>query len=341
VVCVLPFAASQLTRRLLTKSCFNQILWRCIGHSRPEGRLALTVSAGIQSFDMAGVTGGVVGRRRILEYVDADFDTAGARSLWELLRLLRQTQYLYVGSGEDFSGPNLASAMECISRTDAGKTLDTPGNYATRSRSRRSLWMQNTRERVYVAAQAIPMPNAEARRVRSTDGGIVGEKGPISRRKHGRAELVMDAAIRRCSTRLLGGTRRAMVIRSGASIDIAGTPCTSPTDGGTNWKALSKGIARRGRRAPRGWIGRCPDDPKRFYASSGSGPKSRGFVIARMTRRNMDARHEDRRTRRGFSSAFRHLCALSSGWLACCFCCFVCFPVCRCIALDTNPDDSF
>jgi len=56
-------------------------------------------------------------------------------------------------------------------------------------------------------------------------------------------------------------------VRSGASIEIAGSGLYKSTDGGTNWRVLSKGLPGAGEGVARIGLAVAPSDPKRVYAS--------------------------------------------------------------------------
>src|SRR6266404_5249417 len=131
-------------------------------------------------------------------------------------------------------------------------------------------------ERVYVAAQGHPYgPNAERGVFRSTNGGESWEKVLYKNDNTGAAELVMDPANPQVLYAALWAARVApWEVRSGASIEIAGSGLYKSTDGGTNWKALSKGLPGAAEGAARIGLAVAPSDPKRVYASAEADKKA-------------------------------------------------------------------
>src|SRR4029077_16121143 len=131
-------------------------------------------------------------------------------------------------------------------------------------------------QRVYVAAEGHPYgPNAERGVFRSTNGGESWEKVLYKDENTGAAELLMDPGNAQVLYAGLWAARVApWEVRSGASIEMAGSGFYKSTDGGTNWRPLTKGLPGTEEGVARIGLAIAPGNTKRIYASVGADKKA-------------------------------------------------------------------
>src|SRR5882762_936961 len=249
---------------------FQEMRWRCIGPFRGGRTVAITGVPGQPNlFYMAAVNGGVWKTSDFGNTWTPVFDDAGSSgSVGAIAVAPSNPNVIYVGSGEGLQRPDLAVGDGVYRSTDAGKTWTHLG---LRDAQQITAIVVDPRdpERVYVAAQGHPYgPNAERGVFRSTNGGQSWEKVLYKDENTGAAELVMDPANPQILYAALWAARVApWEVRSGGSIDIAGSGLYKSTDGGTNWKPLTKGLPAAAEGVARIGLAIAPSDVKRIYAS--------------------------------------------------------------------------
>ena len=249
---------------------FQEMQWRCIGPFRGGRTVAITGVPGQPNlFYMAAVNGGVW---RTTDFGNTwspifdDADTSG--SVGAIAVAPSNSNVIYVGSGEGLQRPDLAVGDGMYKSVDAGKTWTHLGLRDAQQITAIVVDPKDA-ERVYVAVQGHPYgPNAERGVFRSTNGGQTWEKVLYKDENTGAAELVMDP---QNSQVLYAGLWAARVapweVRSGASIEMAGSGLYKSTDGGTNWRPLSKGLPRAEEGVARIGLAIAPGNTKRIYAS--------------------------------------------------------------------------
>src|SRR5438477_7928364 len=249
---------------------FQEMRWRCIGPFRGGRTVAITgVPAQPNLFYMAAVNGGVWKTTDFGNTWAPIFDDAGSSGSVGVIAVAPSNpNVIYVGSGEGLQRPDLAVGDGIYKSIDAGQTWAHLG-LSDAQQITAIVVDPKDAERVYVAAQGHPYgPNSERGVFRSTDGGQTWEKVLYKDENTGAAELVMDPAN---SQVLYAGLWAARVapweVRSGASIDIAGSGLYKSTDGGTNWTPLTKGLPGAAEGVARIGLAIAPSDAKRIYAS--------------------------------------------------------------------------
>jgi len=259
---------------------FQEMRWRCIGPFRAGRTVAITGVQGQPNlFYMAAVNGGVWKTTDFGNTWTPIFDDAGSSgSVGAIAVAPSDPNIIYVGSGEGLQRPDLAVGDGMYKSTDAGKTWTQLGTYlrhigepALRDAQQITAIVVDPKDanRVYVAAQGHPYgPNVERGVFRSTNGGQSWEKVLYKDENTGAAELVMDPANPQVLYAALWAARVApWEVRSGASIEIAGSGLYKSTDGGTNWKPLSKGLPGADEGVARIGLAVAPNNPRRIYAS--------------------------------------------------------------------------
>jgi len=249
---------------------FQEMQWRCIGPFRGGRTVAITGVPGQPNlFYMAAVNGGAWKTTDFGNTWSPIFDDAGTSgSVGAIAVAPSNSNVIYVGSGEGLQRPDLAVGDGMYKSVDAGKTWTHLGLRDAQQITAIVVDPKDA-ERVYVAVQGHPYgPNAERGVFRSTNGGQTWEKVLYKDENTGAAELVMDP---QNSQVLYAGLWAARVapweVRSGASIEMAGSGLYKSTDGGTNWRPLSKGLPRAEEGVARIGLAIAPGNTKRIYAS--------------------------------------------------------------------------
>jgi photosystem II stability/assembly factor-like uncharacterized protein len=249
---------------------FQEMQWRCIGPFRGGRTVAITGVPGRPNlFYMAAVNGGVWRTTDFGNTWTPIFDNAGSSgSVGAIAVAPSNSNVIYVGSGEGLQRPDLAVGDGMNKSVDAGKTWTHLGLRDAQQITAIVVDPKDA-ERVYVAVQGHPYgPNAERGLFRSTNGGQTWEKVLYKDENTGAAELVMDS---QNSQVLYAGLWAARVapweVRSGASIEMAGSGLYKSTDGGTNWRPLTKGLPGTEEGVARIGLAIAPGNTKRIYAS--------------------------------------------------------------------------
>ena len=249
---------------------FQEMQWRCIGPFRGGRTVAITGVLGQPNvFYMAAVNGGVWKTTDFGNTWTPIFDEAGSSgSVGAIAVAPSNSNVIYVGSGEGLQRPDLAVGDGMYKSTDAGKTWTRLGLRDAQQITAIVVDPKNA-ERVYVAVQGHPYgPNAERGVFRSSNGGQSWEKVLYKDENTGAAELVMDPANAQVLYAGLWAARVApWEVRSGTSIEMAGSGLYESRDGGTTWQPLSKGLPGAEAGVARIGLAIAPSDSKRIYAS--------------------------------------------------------------------------
>jgi photosystem II stability/assembly factor-like uncharacterized protein len=259
---------------------FQEMQWRCIGPFRGGRTVAITgVPRQPNLFYMAAVNGGVWKTTDFGNTWSPIFDEAGSSgSVGAIAVAPSDPNVLYVGSGEGLQRPDLAVGDGIYKSTDAGKTWTHLGMYVRRigepslhdaQQITAIVVDPNDSERVYVAAQGHPYgPNAERGIFRSTTGGQSWEKVLYKDENTGAADLVMDSSNSQVLYAALWAARVApWEVRSGTSIEMAGSGLYKSIDAGTTWQPLTNGLPGADQGVARIGLAIAPSDTKRIYAS--------------------------------------------------------------------------
>ena len=242
---LLTVAGFAVNAQSYDQKLYQDMQWRCIGPFRGGRTVAITGVQGQPNlFYMAAVNGGVWKTTDFGKTWTPIFDQAGTSgSVGAIAVAPSDSNVIYVGSGEGLQRPDLAVGDGMYKSTDAGETWTHLGLRDAQQITAIVVDPKNA-ERVYVAAQGHPYgPNAERGVFRSTNGGQRWERVLYKDENTGAAELVMDPADSQVLYAALWAARVApWEVRSGASIDMAGSGLYKSIDGGTTWQPLAKGL---------------------------------------------------------------------------------------------------
>ncbi|HEX8764603.1 MAG TPA: hypothetical protein VF740_05550, partial [Candidatus Acidoferrum sp.] len=248
---------------------FGEMRWRCIGPFRGGRTVAISgVPHQPNVFFMAAVNGGVWKTTDFGNTWNPIFDGQATGSVGALAVAPSDSNVIYVGSGEGLQRPDLATGDGIYKSNDAGKTW---AHLGLRDAQQIAGIIVDPKDpnRLFVAAVGHPYgPNAERGVFRSTDGGQTFQKVLYQGENTGAADLAFDPANSQTLYAVLWAARVApWEVRSGASFIAAGSGIFKSTDGGTNWRPLTKGLPGAADGLGRIGIAVAPSEPNRIYAS--------------------------------------------------------------------------
>ncbi|MEH6681086.1 MAG: glycosyl hydrolase [Sediminicola sp.] len=241
---------------------YESLTYRNIGPFRGGRSTTVTGVPGQLFTYYMGTTGGGVwktmdGGTSWQNISDGYFNTTG---IGDVTVAPSDPNIIYVGSGEGpVRGVKTSHGDGVYKSTDAGETWTHMGLAATRHISRVYVHPKNP-DRVYVAAQGNPWgPNEERGIYMSNDGGKNWQKILYVNENSGIADLTVDST----NPDIMMATswdfnRKPWVVQSGGP----GSRVFKTTDGGLNWKEITKGLPKlKGKMG----ISISPANPKIVY----------------------------------------------------------------------------
>jgi photosystem II stability/assembly factor-like uncharacterized protein len=249
---------------------FSEMRWRCIGPFRGGRTVAISgVPHQPNVFYMAAVNGGVWKTTDFGNTWNPIFDDQPTGSVGALAVAPSDPNIIYVGSGEGLQRPDLATGDGVYKSTDAGKSWTHLQNLRDAQQITAILIDPKDANRVFVAAEGHPYgPNAERGVFRSTDGGQTFQKVLYKDENTGAADLAFDPTNPQTIYAVLWAARVApWEIRSGESFISAGSGLFKSTDGGSNWRPLTKGLPTADDGLGRVGIAVSRSEPNRIYAT--------------------------------------------------------------------------
>ncbi|MGA7191232.1 MAG: hypothetical protein WBY66_22245 [Candidatus Acidiferrales bacterium] len=284
---------------------YQDLQWRCIGPFRGGRTVAATGVPGKPNLFYIGVNNGGVWKT-----TDAGrtwipiFDKEPTGSIGALAVAPSNPDVIYVGSGEGLRRPDLSTGDGIYRSTDGGNTWTHLG-LRDGQQITNILVDPHDPNRVFVAVLGHPYgPNAERGVFRSTDGGQTWDKVLYKDENTGATDLAFDPTNPQILYTDLWNSRRPPWTTGGPLEGHTGGLFKS-TDGGDNWKPLTKGLPTNEQGLGRIGIGIAPNDPNRIYALVDAQPEVGGLY------RSDDAgeswqrvNHEERIWGRGFDFAW-------------------------------------
>src|SRR5580658_6889779 len=247
-------------------SLYASLEWRCIGPFRGGRTVAATGVPGKPNLFYIGVNNGGVWKT-----TDAGrtwnpiFDGEPTGSIGALAVAPSNPNTIYVGSGEGLRRPDLSTGNGMYKSTDAGRTWQHLG---LRDAQQIASIIVDPKDanRLFVAAQGHPYgPNPERGIFRSLDGGQTFQKVLYKDENVGGMDLVFDPRNSQIIFASMWSSRRPPWT-TGGGYNGPGSGLYKSTDGGDNWRQLTKGLP--GAAEGIGRIGQTisPSDPNRMYA---------------------------------------------------------------------------
>lgn len=195
------------------------------------------------------------------------FDSAPTGSVGTVAVAPSEPNVIYVGSGEGLRRPDLSTGDGVFKSADGGQTWKWMG-LKDAQQIAAILVDPKDPNRIFVAALGHPYgPNAERGIFRSLDGGATFEKVLYKDEDTGGVDLAFDPTNSQKVYAVLWASRRPPW-SVGGNYEAPGSGLYVSTDGGTNWRALTKGLPTW----EHGQLGRigitiAPSDPNRMYAN--------------------------------------------------------------------------
>jgi len=261
VVCMSVCSAQQFDPHL-----FQELHWRLIGPFRGGRTVAISGIPGQPNvFFMAPNNGGVWKSTDYGDTWNPIFDDQPTGSIGALAIAPSHPDIIYVGSGEGLRRPDLSTGDGIYKSLDGGHTWQHLG---LRDGQQIGAILVDPRDsnRVFAAVLGHPYgPNEERGVFRSLDGGLNWQKVLYKDDNTGAIDLAFDPRNPKIIYTDMFASRRPPWT-TGNSYSGPGSGLYKSTDGGTNWRPLTKGLPTWSDHLGRIGLGVAPSDGNRIYA---------------------------------------------------------------------------
>ncbi len=243
---------------------FAEMRWRSIGpHRGGRTRACAGVPGQPNVFYIGAVNGGVWKTNDFGRTWTPIFDDQPTGSIGAIAIAPSDANIIYVGSGEGLQRPDLSVGDGIYKSTDAGKTWTHLGLRDGQQIPQIAVDPRDP-NRLFVAVLGHPYgPNQERGIFRSTDGGHTFEKVLYKDENTGGSDVELDASNPETVYAALWEARQGPW-ENGAWSGTGGGIFKS-TDGGKNWRSLTKGLPEEG--VVQANIAVAPSNPSRLYAA--------------------------------------------------------------------------
>ncbi|HEY6304354.1 MAG TPA: glycoside hydrolase [Terriglobales bacterium] len=264
-LCILlfPFA---LSAQPYDRAMYQELHWRMIGPFRGGRTVAISGVPGQPNiFYMAPNNGGVWKTTDFGHTWNPIFDDQPTGSIGALAVAPSNPNTIYVGSGEGLRRPDLSVGDGIYKSTDAGRTWQHLG---LRDAQQIASIIVDPKDpnRLFVAAQGHPYgPNAERGLFRSLDGGQTFQKVLYKDENVGGMDLVFDPRNSQVIFASMWASRRPPWT-TGGGYTGPGSGLYKSSDGGNNWRQLTRGLPGEAEGIGRIGPAVSPSDPDRMYA---------------------------------------------------------------------------
>ena len=296
IVLLLPFA---LSAQQFDPAMYQELRWRMIGPFRGGRTVAISGVPGQPNvFYMAPNNGGVWKTTDFGQTWNPIFDgppnnaqpnndqanndqandAQRSGSIGALAVAPSNPNTIYVGSGEGLRRPDLSVGNGIYKSTDAGRTWQHLGQRDSALRDAEQIGSiivdPKDANRVFVAALGHPYgPNAERGVYRSLDGGQTWQKVLYKDDNTGAVDLVFDPRNSQVIFADMWASRRPPWTTDGSYYG-PGSGLYKSTDGGGNWRQITKGLPSEADKLGRIGLAVSPSDPDRMYALVDAGKNS-------------------------------------------------------------------
>ena len=270
LLCVLP-SLFALSAQQYDPAMYQELRWRMIGPFRGGRTVAISGVPGQPNvFYMAPNNGGVWKTTDFGHTWNPIFDGQPTGSIGALAVAPSNPNTIYVGSGEGLRRPDLSVGNGIYKSTDAGRTWQHLGQRDGALRDAQQIGSilvdPKDANRVFVAALGHPYgPNAERGVFRSLDGGQTWQKVLYKDDNIGAIDLAFDPRNSQVIFADMWASRRPPWTTDG-SYGGPGSGLYKSTDGGNNWRQITKGLPTEADKLGRIGLGVSPSDPDRMYA---------------------------------------------------------------------------
>jgi photosystem II stability/assembly factor-like uncharacterized protein len=244
---------------------YNGMRWRMIGPFRGGRTVPITGVPGKPNVFYIGVNNGGVWRSTDYGHTwQSLFDDQPTQSVGTLAIAPSNPDVIYVGSGEGLRRPDLSIGDGIYKSKDGGKTWK---NVGLRDGQQIGSILVDPRNpnRVYCAVVGHPYgANAERGVFRSVNGGETWEKVLYKDEDTGAIDLAFDPANAQTIYAVLWASRLGPW--ESGSWQGPNSGLYRSTDGGTNWRPLTKGLPSTADGLGRIGLGIAPSDSRRMYA---------------------------------------------------------------------------
>ena len=264
---LLSISLSQSLRaQTLDTSLFHSMKWRMIGPFRASRTVGATGVRGQPNVFYIGVSNGGVWKTTDFGRTwNPIFDDQPSGSIGALAVAPSNPEIIYVGSGEGLHRPDLSTGDGMYKSTDGGKTWKHLG-LRDAQQIGAILVDPGNPDLVYVAVLGHPYGANEERGVfRSTNGGESWEKILYKDADTGAIALAFDPTSSQIIYADLWSAREGPW--ENGSFQGPGSGLYKTTDGGKNWRQLTKGLPTFEQGLGRIGITVAPSDPNRLYAT--------------------------------------------------------------------------
>src|SRR5467141_1910405 len=264
-ISTLSVAASTLAQQY-PESTYREMRWRMIGPFRGGRTRALAGVAGQPAvFYIGAVNGGVWKSNDYGRTWSPIFDSQSTQSIGAIAVAPSDPNIIYVASGEGLRRPDLSVGDGIYKSTDAGRTWQHLG-LRDAQQIASIIVDPNDPNRLFVAAQGHPYgPNTERGVFRSLDGGQTFQKVLFKDENVGAMDLVFDPRNSQVIFASMWASRRPPWT-TGGGYTGPGSGLYKSTDGGSNWRQLTKGLPSEAEGIGRIGPSISLSDPRRMYA---------------------------------------------------------------------------
>jgi len=264
-LCVLLFSFA-LSAQQYDPAMYQELHWRLIGPFRGGRTVAISGVPGQPNvFYMAPNNGGVWKTTDFGHTWNPVFDDQTTGSIGALAVAPSSPNTIYVGSGEGLRRPDLSTGNGIYKSTDAGRTWQHLG---LRDAQQIGSILVDPKDanRVFVGALGHPYgPNTERGLYRSLDGGQTWQKVLYKDDNTGAIDLVFDPRNSQVIFADMWASRRPPWTTDN-SYDGPGSGLYKSTDGGDNWRQITKGLPGEADKLGRIGLAVSRSDPDRMYA---------------------------------------------------------------------------
>jgi photosystem II stability/assembly factor-like uncharacterized protein len=265
VLCILIFPFAFFAQPY-DPAMYQELHWRLIGPFRGGRTVAISGVPGQPNvFYMAPNNGGAWKTTDFGHTWNPIFDGEPTGSIGALAVAPSNPNTIYVGSGEGLRRPDLSVGDGIYKSTDAGRTWQHLG---LRDAQQIASIIVDPKDpnRLFVAAQGHPYgPNSERGIFRSLDGGQTFQKVLYKDENVGGMDLVFDPRNSQVIFASMWASRRPPWT-TGLGLNGSGSGLYKSTDGGDNWRQLTKGLPGAAEGIGRIGPAVSPSDPDRIYA---------------------------------------------------------------------------